>query len=265
MSKKAKPETTRDSQSPKKKNSPPAKRPKRTGEEELLQKAQERLGYSFKKTELLLTALTHSSYANELRARGINASHNERLEFLGDSVLSVITADYLYHKLGHQPEGELTRLRAMAVCENALFDYARAVELGGLLFLGHGEEASNGRERKSILADAFEAVIAAIYLDSGMNAARDFTVPFVERNIRNATDEKLNTDYKTLLQQVIQQNKGEQLEYSLNCEKGPDHDKIFVMDATLNDNVIGTGEGHSKREAEQMAAKKALELFGIKQ
>lgn len=214
------------------------------------------IGYTFSSRDLIETALTHSSYANEVK-RG--TKYNERLEFLGDAILSIIVSDYLFHKF-HLPEGELTKLRASLVCEKSLDLFAAQISLGGFLRLGHGEELTGGRDRPSIRSDAFEALIAAIYLDGGMEKAQAFVLPFiVEMLEEHATPFK---DYKTLLQEIVQQNPEERLEYVLAEESGPDHSKHFLVEVHLNSNVIGAGEGHSKKAAEQQAAKKALELMG---
>lgn len=217
---------------------------------------QQRIAYAFKDESLLQTALTHSSYANE---KGRAVKFNERLEFLGDAVLSIIVSDYLFHKF-RLPEGELTKLRASLVCEKTLALFASSILLGEALLLGRGEEMGGGRSRPSVCSDAFEALIAAIYLDGGMQAAKDFVLPFVVDTL----DEHASPfeDYKTLLQEIIQQNPEEKLRYVLAGEEGPDHDKRFVVEVHLNSNVIGKGEGRSKKEAEQQAAKKALELMG---
>ncbi|MFV0413427.1 MAG: ribonuclease III [Oscillospiraceae bacterium] len=215
---------------------------------------EENIGYRFKNAELAQTALTHTSYANEAKKQ---ISNNERLEFLGDSVLSVVVADYLFHSCRHLPEGELTRKRASLVCEPALDGFARRIQLGNFLLLGKGEEMSGGRERASILSNAFEALIAAIYLDGGMEAARAFILPFVTEG--TAAEE----DYKTRLQEVVQQNPEERLRYVVVAETGPDHNKSFVVEVHLNSNCIGRGEGHSKKLAEQHAARQALVLMGL--
>lgn len=212
------------------------------------------IGYTFKDKGLLRTALTHTSYANEAKTK---MSSNERLEFLGDSVLSVVVADYLFHNEKSLPEGELTRRRAALVCEPALDGFARQIGLGDALLLGRGEEMSGGRSRPSILADAFEALIAAIYLDGGVEAARTFILPFVKEGA--GTED----DYKTRLQEVVQQNPEERLRYVVAAENGPDHDKSFTVDVYLNSNCIGTGTGHSKKAAEQHAARQALVLMGL--
>ena len=226
---------------------------------------EEKIGYKFKKSELINTALTHSSYSNELRAKNISLNCNERLEFLGDSVLSIIVSEYLFLENKYLPEGELTKLRAELVCEKALFKYAKSIELGEYMFLGHGEDKNNGRNRPSIVADAFEALLAAIYLDSGNDkqTVASFLLPFVKSEIGEIASEGRNTtDYKTALQQFVQQTEGDFLEYTVVGESGPDHMKTFEVEAKLNSNVIGRGKGRSKREAEQNAAKQALELFG---
>ena len=232
-------------------------------ETQSLSEFEKKIGYVFANKDLLRTALTHTSYTNELKAKGIAAQSNERLEFFGDSILSVITAEYLYGEFRQQDEGDLTRLRALAVCEDALYEYSRQIELGVHLYLGHGEEISNGRDRKSILADAFEAVIAAIQTDSNMGAAKVFVLGYIVKKLEQQTKGRSTADFKTLLQTIVQQTPGELLEYALIGYEGPEHDRIFIVDALLNDNPIGRGEGRSKRQAEQMAAKQALELFGI--
>lgn len=213
------------------------------------------LGYTFQNKALLETALTHTSYANEAKH---GTKHNERLEFLGDSVLSIVVADYLFtHK--NMPEGELTRMRASLVCETALFGFAQQIRLGEYLRLGHGEELGGGRTRPSVVSDAFEALIAALYLDGGIEQARAFILPFVMASL---TDKNAEEDYKTHLQEIIQQNPEERVRYVVTSETGPDHDKHFVVEVHLNSNCIGSGEGHSKKQAEQAAAKEALALMG---
>lgn len=217
------------------------------------------IGYTFKNKELLQAALTHSSYANEMKDR--RGENNERLEFLGDAVLGIIAAEYLFFHNSHVPEGELTKLRAMMVCEKSLHEFALQIELGRFLRLGRGEENTGGRERPSILADAFEAVVAAIYIDGGLEAARRHVTAFADRFFASHIKSNLK-DYKTALQEIVQKNRGERLLYVLTAEKGPDHDKEFTVEVHLNSNVIGQGSGPSKKEAEQMAAKEALELMG---
>lgn len=222
-----------------------------------MEQLQNNLGYHFKNPALLARALTHSSYANE---RHVDTGDNERLEFLGDSVLGFITAEYLFANHRDFPEGELTKLRAYAVCEKSLFSYAEEIGLGNYLKLGKGEERTGGRTRPSVLSDAFEAVIAAIYLDGGMDEAKKFVLRFVGPYVEAKPTFK---DYKTMLQEVVQKNQGETLEYVLVSETGPDHDKCFTVEVHLNSNVIGRGVGGSKKKAEQNAAKEALELMGI--
>ncbi|MBE6774820.1 MAG: ribonuclease III [Ruminococcaceae bacterium] len=216
------------------------------------------IGYEFKDKGLLRTALTHSSYANE---KHLSGECNERLEFLGDSVLGIITAEYFYHNLNHLPEGEMTKKRAACACEKSLHSFAREISLGKYIYLGKGEERMGGRKRASILADAFEAVIGAIYLDGGLENARRFVLDFVKK----AADEQLSfVDYKTVLQEIIQKNPDEHLSYAVVAESGPDHDKRFEVEVYLNSNTIGYGKGKSKKIAEQQAAKQALELMGVK-
>ena len=212
------------------------------------------LGHTFQDKALLETALTHTSFANEARH---GTKHNERLEFLGDSVLSIVVAEYLFTH-SSLPEGDLTRMRASLVCEAALFTFAQKIGLGRWLRLGHGEEMGGGT-RPSVVSDAFEAVIAALYLDGGIDAARAFILPFVTSAL---TKQSAEEDYKTKLQEVVQQNPSERLRYVVASQTGPDHDKHFVVEVHLNSNCIGSGEGHSKKQAEQAAAKEALALMG---
>ncbi len=224
-----------------------------------MQDLQKNLGYNFKNKDLLITALTHSSYANE---NGDYSMCNERMEFLGDSVLSLIVSEYIFKNLPDQPEGKLTKLRASLVCEKTLCGFSNQLKLGEYLRLGHGEIQNKGNERPSILADAFEAVLAALYLDGGRKAAEDFVLPLILTKIDDTSDDTYR-DYKTLLQEVVQKNPEERLTYRLAAESGPDHDKLFTAEVFINSNLIGTGTGHSKKKAEQQAAKQALELMGI--
>lgn len=212
------------------------------------------INYKFSNKEYILEALTHSSYSNENK----NYDFNERLEFLGDSVLSIIVSDYLFKNEKDLPEGELTKLRANIVCEESLSDAANEIELGKHMLLGKGEEATGGRQRISILADAFEAVIAAIYLDGGLESAREFVLDYMEDIIIDSRKGKIFRDYKTHLQEVLQGRGESNIWYKLLDEKGPDHNKIFIMQVGINEKVIGIGEGKSKKEAEQLAAKVAL-------
>ena len=223
-----------------------------------IEELESKIGYKFKDIHLLETALTHSSYANE-NGDGHNKS-NERLEFLGDSVLGFITAERFYIHYQKFPEGELTKLRAATVCEKSLSEFARQLGLGEYLLLGKGEICTGGKDRPSILADAFEALIAAIYIDGGMDAAKGFVLSYVDEAVKKHRGFK---DYKTVLQEVIQRNPGEIVEYVLVNESGPDHDKRFEVEVHLNSNVIGRGIGTSKKKAEQEAAREALALMGL--
>lgn len=223
-----------------------------------IQQFEDIIHYSFKNKELLHEALSHSSYANESKK---NMNSNERLEFLGDSVLSIVVSQYLFEHYKHLPEGELTKIRASLVCEKALHVFAQQIDLGDFILLGKGEEHTGGRERPSILADAFEAIIAAIYLDGGLEAAKKHILSFIPENIEDRKTIAFN-DYKTILQEIIQQNPEEKIEYVMKGQSGPDHEKAFNVQVYLNSNVIGNGTGRSKKQAEQMAAKEALELMG---
>ena len=219
---------------------------------------EERLGYSFRNRALLETALTHSSYANENRASGIVC--NERLEFLGDSVLGVTVADFLYRHFPDMPEGRMTRLRAELVCEQSLHRVALELHLGDYLRLGKGEEHNGGRKRASILSDAVEAVIAAMYLDAGMETAAGFFHRCLLDDVR-AIETPTFTDYKTSLQELVQRHSGQVLSYELVGEEGPDHAKTFRVQVCLNGDPIGRGTGRTKKEAEQAAAANALEAL----
>lgn len=210
--------------------------------------------YRFNNRDYILEALTHSSYSNENK----DYEFNERLEFLGDSVLSIIVSEYLFKEETSLPEGELTKLRANIVCEESLSDAAYEIKLGEHMLLGKGEEATGGRERISILADAFEAVIAAIYLDGGLESARRFVLKYMENIILDSRKGKIFRDYKTHLQEILQGKGENNIWYKLVEEKGPDHNKRFVMEVGTNETVLGTGEGKSKKEAEQLAARVAL-------
>ena len=212
-----------------------------------------------KNKELLKEALTHSSYANERRAQHVK--YNERLEFLGDAVLSIVVSDYIFKHCPELPEGDLTKLRAALVCERSLFEFAGQINLGSYLLLSRGERHNGGAERPSIVSDAFEALIAAIYIDGGIEPAARHILNFVIPAIKNAKKKPVK-DYKTTLQEIIQKNPGERLEYVLVSESGPDHNKHFVFEVHLNSNIIGRGGGRSKKEAEQQAAREALELMG---
>lgn len=216
------------------------------------------IGYAFGDASLLKEALRHSSYANESGQGRIES--NERLEFLGDSILSIIVSDYLFAKRPKLPEGELTKRRAALVCESALAKFAGEIDLGASIQLGKGEIKGGGAQRPSTTANAFEALIAAIYLDGGMEPARYFVLRFIQQH--DVVDED-TWDYKTELQEVIQQNPEERVRYTVVKEDGPDHDKTFTVEVRLNSNVIGVGQGHSKKQAEQRAAHEALKLMGL--
>ena len=213
------------------------------------------IGYQFKNIMLLQNALTHSSYANECWHDSLKS--NERLEFLGDSILGMVVAEYLFTRFPNCPEGELTKMRADMVCEQALAAIAEKLDLGRHLLLGNGEEQTGGRNRASILADAVESVIAASFLDGGMDAAKAFIEKFVLCDVK--PEQKHNVDYKTALQEQVQKKKAQVLTYELLEESGPDHAKLFKVAVNLNGKQIGTGEGSSKKRAEQAAAKTALE------
>ncbi len=215
------------------------------------------IGYKFKNITLLQNALTHSSYANEYFRNSLKS--NERLEFLGDSVLGMVVAEHLYKTFPDRLEGDLTRMRADMVCEASLAKIAERINLGEYLLLGHGEEQSGGRNRPSILADAVESVLAACFLDGGMAAAEAFIRKFV---LCNVPQSKLrNVDYKTALQELVQQKKNQQISYQLVEESGPDHNKSFCVEVMLNGTVVGKGTGSSKKRAEQDAARIAMETL----
>ena len=219
-----------------------------------MKKLEAKLGYSFQDATLLRHALTHSSYANEHRSEGLTS--NERLEFLGDSVLGMVVADHLYHTHPNMPEGELTRTRAALVCEESLYEIAKELELGEYLRLGKGEDAGGGRQRPSILADAVESLIAAVYLDGGIEPARVIIRALVlGREVERAVDR----DYKTALQELVQRKPGNAITYRLVRESGPDHCRLFEMEVSVGGVPAGQGEGRTKKVAEQHAAKAAIE------
>lgn len=221
-------------------------------------KLESEIGYTFKDKMILFRALSHSSFANESKD---SIGSNERLEFLGDAVLSIVVSDTIFKDYSHLPEGDLTKIRASLVCEQALFGFAKEIHLGNYIKLGKGERMTGGSERPSILSDAFEALIAAIYLDGGIEQASKFVLKFVSRELSERHGGKFD-DYKTKLQEIIQKNPEEQLEYRICNESGPDHDKRFTVEVLLNSNVIGKGTAHTKKQAEQLAAKEALGLMG---
>ena len=217
---------------------------------------EEKLGYTFQNRKLLENALTHSSCANESGGR---LASNERLEFLGDSILGMVVADHLFRNHPDLPEGVLTRTRAALVCEDSLVEVAEALDLGKYLLLGKGEEAGGGRQRPSIRADAVEAVLAAVYLDGGLGSARKIIQKYVlSKEIEGLTKPR---DYKTALQELVQRENGQVLQYRLTGESGPDHDKRFFVEVTLNGKAVGSGTGRSKKEAEQMSAKAAIDTL----
>ena len=215
------------------------------------------IGYTFKDIGYLERAMTHSSFSG-----GKNKGSNERLEFLGDSVLQLTVSQYLFTNMETEPEGGLTKLRASIVCENSLYSFAKKIGLGRYILLGKGEEMTGGRDRRSILADAFEALIAAIFLDGGMEEAQRFILRFVP-SIEAIKSGKVKLgDYKTILQEIIQQNPEEHIAYEVTEEEGEAHHKVFTANVLLNGQKIGSGKGMSKKEAEQAAAKEAIGLMG---
>ena len=232
-----------------------------------IEELEEKIGYYFNDKSILKTALTHSSYANEQRINGKKAKceFNERLEFLGDSVLSLITSEYIYGKFKNSPEGYLTKVRAAVVCSKSLALFADKINLGAFLLLGKGEEET-GRTNQKILENAFEALLAAIYLDSGnsKDTVAQFLLPLMLKEIDEASKNEINRDYKTALQQFVQSGGKDKIAYFCVAEHGPDHAKLFDVEVRLNSNVIGRGTGKTKREAEQLAAKEACVLFDVK-
>lgn len=212
--------------------------------------------YTFKDKDKLLLAVTHSSYANEKRIEGLTS--NERLEFLGDAVLNIVTSEWIYKGFPAMPEGEMTKIRASIVCESSLMKCANKIKLGKYLILGKGEENTGGRTRTSILSDAFEALIGAIYLDGGLNASRQFISSAMVELFANINNNAVFIDYKTQFQELIQKSGEQKINYEILDEKGPDHNKVFVAQLSVGMKVFGTGEGRSKKEAEQNAAKAAL-------
>ncbi len=214
------------------------------------------INYNFKNPALLKEALTHSSFSNERKENAVH--NNERLEFLGDAVLSIVISDYLFKNHTDLPEGELTKIRSKIVCESTLGECSRRIDLGEYMFFGKGEEMTGGRKRTSILADAFEALIASIYLDGGIDNATRFIMTFMKDFIHNAINGKVFLDYKTHLQEIVQIRKDNKIKYEIIGEEGPDHCKLFYTQVKLNDIVIGYGKGRSKKEAEQEAAKMAI-------
>lgn len=220
---------------------------------EQLKELEEKISYHFQDKHLLAQALTHSSYANEHR---LDHNHcNERLEFLGDAVLEIVTSDFLYHKYTEKPEGDLTKIRASIVCEPTLAYCAEAINLGSYLFLGKGEDATGGRNRNSVVSDAMEAVIGAIYLDGGFASAKEFIHKFILNDMEH---KKLFYDSKTILQEIVQSQCEEALSYQLLKEEGPDHNKMFEVAARIGETEIGRGTGRTKKAAEQLAAYRGI-------
>lgn len=215
---------------------------------------EEKLGYIFKDKELLKNALIHKSYVDKNRKN----YNNERLEFLGDSVLGFVVAEYLYKNYPHLPEGELTKIRSLVVCEESLYNVAKSFNLGDSIYLGKGEEMTMGRDRPSILSDAVEAIFAAIYLDGGIEKVREIIISLLKDKIENSVKERDIKDYKTMLQEIIQKDNVFSPKYILIKEEGPDHNKIFTVSVSVNEIVLGTGRGKTKKEAEKNAAKQAL-------
>ena len=220
------------------------------------------LGVEMQDLELLDMALTHSSYAHEA-PRKTKVRFNERIEFLGDSVLSIIVSTYMYNNFPKLAEGKLTKLRAHLVCEASLYEYAKKIRLGEYLLLGHGEELNGGRERPSILADAFEAVLGAIYLDQGMEVARSYLLGLMEKEMDFICTHGINSDYKTYLQEFLQKDGDVNLVYQVIATSGPEHNKRFKTEVLLNGKAIGEGNGRTKKDAEQQAAKDAIEKLHI--
>lgn len=228
-----------------------------------LDEIQLNINYKFKDINLINTSLTHSSYANESKMHIYE--NNERLEFLGDVVVNLVVSEYLYHRFSELPEGELTKKRATIVCESSLAFAARKIKLGEYLLLGKGEEATGGRSRESILADTFEALTGAIYIDGGLTSTREFLLGMFEQEVIYALSKgNLFIDYKTELQEILQKKTKSKIEYNVAKEVGPDHNKKFYMDVIVENKVIGSGMGRNKKEAEQMAAKQALDRIGKK-
>ena len=225
---------------------------------------QEKISYSFFDVSFLDAALTHSSYTNEMRTKGIKATSYERLEFLGDAILQLVISEHLYESFNKYREGALTKMRQQLVCEKTLARIAKNIDLGSYLNLGNGEEHTDCRSRPKILADALEAIIAAVYLDSinqGNDRYKSVVLSLFEKEISKASQQK--TDYKTMLQQLTEQDGSAVLEYRVLLEEGPEHDKRFTVAAYVNNNEVGVGKGKTKKKAEMQAAKMALSLFGV--
>lgn len=225
---------------------------------------EKKIGYSFFDIKNLQTAMTHSSYANEQKSKGLNYPSNERFEFLGDAVLEIVISEYLFENYKDRSEGVLTKMRQSLVCEKTLAKIAAEIELGDYINLGRGEELTDCRRRPKVLADALEALFAALYLDSKYSKSdyRNVILNLISGEIENALVMQRG-DFKTLLQQLVEKDGAAFLEYEVISEDGPEHDKIFTVAAKVNNNVVGTGKSKSKKDAEMKAAKQALELFGV--
>ncbi len=221
-----------------------------------LSELEEKIGYKFKDRKLLINALTHSSFINESKETDI--SDNERLEFFGDAIIEFFISEFIFNKHKDFPEGDMTKMRASMVCEPSLAACARYIDLGDYIIMGRGEEMSGGRSRDSIISDAFEALVAAIYLDSGWSSVADFIGEHLEKSLEN---EELFFDAKTRLQEIVQKTEGNVLRYEMVGEEGPAHNRTFEAVALLNDEEIGHGQGHSKKEAQQKAAMSAIKML----
>ena len=224
-----------------------------------LKEIEENLGVCFNNPTLLKTALTHSSFGNQFK----DAEYNERLEFLGDSVLQLCITEYLFNNFKHKSEGELTKIRSLIVCENSLYEIAKKNNLGSYIRMSKGEELTGGRERISIQADAVEAVLAAVYLDKGLGFVRDFILLHFEEVINKAINNEIVLDFKTKLQELLQKDGEIVIQYELTRYEGPPHRRKFYLDVYVKDKIMGQGEGYSKKEAEQNAAKQALKHLGV--
>ncbi len=225
-----------------------------------LHELERKIGYRFKNSVFLDIALTHSSFANE---KNCDYPHNERLEFLGDSILNMIISLYLFQDRIHMPEGRLTRMRANIVCEQSLFLAAKSLNLGSYIYLSKGEDSTGGRQRTSILADTIEALIAAIYLDGGFEEAEKFVLSILKDIIESSVKNKIFNDYKSFFQEYIQKNNLGAIKYKVISEKGPDHLKEFSIALFLNNKIVGIGKGNSKKDAQQLAARNAIETLRL--
>jgi len=225
---------------------------------------EDRIGYKFKDIKFLETALTHASYANEQKSRGLSFSSNERLEFLGDSVLELVVSEYLFASFKNRTEGQMTKMRQSLVCEKTLYKIAAEINLGDYLNVGRGEEITDLRKRPKVLADALEALIAAVYLDSGRDyeSYSGVIIELFKNELLQSADMQRG-DYKTLLQELVEKDGAAVLEYVVLDESGPEHDKVFTVGARVNNNLVGTGVSKSKKDAEMKAAEQALRLFGV--